>query len=659
MESDEAFGSFMNPNLKAGKSPIRSVPAGPPANQFHAAQAGIPMQQMRDPRVPFGSSNRDAVSPARLAPGAVQGAYSPRDPRLPQYNPYAFPAVAPAPFQPVVPQYITHPIQYSQLSPEYQPHQYVYGGIQPAALPPPPYVSPRRQHASRSQPASRRRRSSLSSMSSDSDAAEEISARIMAASSDDPRELRSIIKSTRGSNRSLRKHNTDVSPRIQVDREPFPRDRSVPSMLDEFSDVFRTDGSPYDSIYKSHRRKPSRKEPQRRRQRSRQQEPRPQSRRSRTVSMDEDHEIPAAVDAETWFNPEQSPERDESPSIPPPPTKRTSRRSSSSSTRRNRRRRSVSEQPPRRRPPRELTTNVAQVTAIVPVDSHVPKQRKLGGGSKRSTQKDMVGERVQRWWNPASIVTGKRQRLPVLDWRKGERYNRAPDGTIIGVEGFDKLVFDDTFGNKKGKKKQNFTRMSEEPTTAASEDEKRAETKRRKRRSSEARAPAVVEQVEEIPPRLEVPESMLPSADPVPETVAQRPLLSGWDYMHKNDDGVFCLDKFQIIHRLDDRKWSQENPEGGFIMSPSINCDSGFVAEMCLIQGMPTAPIETLGPDQALFVQVLRGAPNSVRVQVNGSEERLSPDDIMFIDCGSSYSITNVSREHRAVLSFAFVQNKD
>lgn len=653
MESDEAFGSFMNPSWKGGKSPVRSASiSNPSVNQFHAPHPPTAIQPVHDPRIPFGYNNPDATSPVRVA---IQPGYSPRDPRVQQYTPYGYSSVAPVPFQAGVPQYITHPIQYSQLSPEYQPHPYVYAGIQPAALPPLPYVSPRRQQASRSQPASRRRRSSLSSMSSDSDDAEEISARIMAASSEDPRELRSIIKSSRGrQNKSLLRHRTDGSPKVRVDKDSFSRDRSVPSMLDEFSDVFRTDGSPYGSIYKS-RRKPERRDHKSRRERL-SREPRRPPRRSRTISVDEDDmQIPAAVDAETWFNPEQSPEREDEPAaVPPPPSKKQSSKQSSTSDRR--RRRSVSEQPPRRRQAQQLTTTVAHAAAIVPVDPERPKPRNLNG-SKRPTQKDQIGEKVQTWWNPASIVTGKRQRLPVLDWRKGERYNRAPDGTVIGKEGFAKLVFDDNLGKKKGRRRESYTRLSEEPTTAASEDEyRKKEKKRSRRRSSEpSQAPIVID---DEPPRIAVPESMLPNNN-TSETTNQRPLLNGWDYMHKNQDGVYCLDKFQIIHRREDRKWSEENTEGGFIMSPSINCDSGFVAEMCLLPGMPTAPMETLGEDQALFLQVLRAAPNSIRIQVNGSEERLSPDDIMFIDCGSSYSITNVSRDQRAVLSFAYVQNKD
>ena len=365
----------MNPTMKGGKSPVRSVQPGQvPIPQFHAT-ANI--QPTRDPRIPFAHTNRDASSPTRALPqGIVQGAYSPRDPRIPQYNPYAFPAVTPVPH--IMPQYITHPIQYSQLSPEYPSHPYMYGGIPPAALPPPPYISPRRQQVSRSQPASRRRRSSLSSVSSDSDDAEQISARIMAASSEDPRELRSIIKSTRGQNRSLRRHRTDISPRVRVDHEPFPRDRSVPSMLDEFSDVFRTDGSPYDSIYKS-RRNPSRREDRSRKPKSR--PDRSHRPRSRTLSADEDTEIPAAVDAETWFNPEQSPERDEPPAVPPPPPARKSssgrRRDGNSSSDRRRRRRSISEQP-RRNKRQDLTTTVAHAAAIVPVDDRqVSRPRKM------------------------------------------------------------------------------------------------------------------------------------------------------------------------------------------------------------------------------------------------------------------------------------------
>jgi len=139
--------------------------------------------------------------------------------------------------------------------------------------------------------------------------------------------------------------------------------------------------------------------------------------------------------------------------------------------------------------------------------------------------------------------------------------------------------------------------------------------------------------------------------------MADRPLLNGWDYMHKNPDGVYCLGRFQIISRLQDRSWSEQDNESGFIMSPSLTCEAGFVAEMILMPKMPSAPEETLESNQALFVQVLRAASNSIQVQVNGRDERLSQDDVMYIDNGSSYSITNISKEHRAVLSITFIRN--
>ena len=68
------------------------------------------------------------------------------------------------------------------------------------------------------------------------------------------------------------------------------------------------------------------------------------------------------------------------------------------------------------------------------------------------TEKEKVGEKEEQFWNPSSVVTGKRQRLPPLDWRKGEKYVHAPDGTIIGKTGYSNIVCDDTLGID-GKKK--------------------------------------------------------------------------------------------------------------------------------------------------------------------------------------------------------------
>ena len=42
----------------------------------------------------------------------------------------------------------------------------------------------------------------------------------------------------------------------------------------------------------------------------------------------------------------------------------------------------------------------------------------------------------EEFWRPPR-KGAKRQRLPTLDWRKGERYIFAPDGTVIGKEGFE------------------------------------------------------------------------------------------------------------------------------------------------------------------------------------------------------------------------------
>jgi len=68
-----------------------------------------------------------------------------------------------------------------------------------------------------------------------------------------------------------------------------------------------------------------------------------------------------------------------------------------------------------------------------------------GSRKRRLTEKETIGDIVEeRWTTPTD--SGKRQRLPPVDWRRGERYIRAPDGTVIGKTGFRNLVVDDTLG---------------------------------------------------------------------------------------------------------------------------------------------------------------------------------------------------------------------
>jgi hypothetical protein len=58
----------------------------------------------------------------------------------------------------------------------------------------------------------------------------------------------------------------------------------------------------------------------------------------------------------------------------------------------------------------------------------------------RCTEKIRLQDIVEERWEPP---TGKRQRLPPLNWRKGEKYIRTSDGTIVGKTGFRNLVIED------------------------------------------------------------------------------------------------------------------------------------------------------------------------------------------------------------------------
>ena len=549
-----------------------------------------------------------------------------------------------------------HP-QHGTMSPEYVQYMYQQNAFagRPAAPPPPYDFQPSHMRASRSQPARARRRSYSDSGTSDSDAAEAISARIL-GSSDDPRELKSIVKSTR----DLRKHKTAAA---------------APTIAPQYG--YRRISSEV-PLRRSDPRKPIPKKSKK------------PSKLSRSVTppavpaMRYDEEIPAAADQD-YFNEEddeQSPVRDR-------------RKRKSAESKQRRRRSSASE--PRHRP--NLVTSVTTHTALVPVSRTVSRT----ASAKRETQKDLLGEKIQTWWNPSSVVTGKRQRLPVLDWRKGERYNRAPDGTIIGKEGFENLVFDDTavkrFAGKpkrtvdaegvseKRRRRDSVPSTREEKKTSRSGKSSRRESngsngdRRRvsnesasrrqstdsvsRRRSngsagrqsngSSRRMSSVSDTHEDA--LVLIPASVMPDTDrAAPEVAAEpdvpRPLLNAMDYLVKGKDGVYNLGKFPILHRLSDRQWTDRKEGENFKIACSILTENTFVAEIALDAGGSSATEpELIGPGVALYGRVLHCAPNAIRVQVDGREdERLSEADEFFIGSGCTYVLSNLSRETRAVI---------
>ena len=72
---------------------------------------------------------------------------------------------------------------------------------------------------------------------------------------------------------------------------------------------------------------------------------------------------------------------------------------------------------------------------------------------------------------------------------------------------------------------------------------------------------------------------------------------------------------------------------------------------------MITASSETLLGTEGLFVEVLKAAAASARVHVNETEDRLSEDDIMCVDRGTDFSITNLSSQHRAVVRINLISS--
>ena len=476
-----------------------------------------------------------------------------------------------------------------------------------------------RYKSSRSQPAKRRR--SYSTDSSDSEAAAEISKRIL-GSSDDPRELKKIMKDTRKkTQQSSKTKRKDVSPIVDVGRKT----RRSGSYLDEFADLF-----------------PTQQKERKRRDRRRSVSP--------TFIVDTE-EIPAANEPE-YFNDrlDESPipdrrSRMDTPDFEPP---RRQKRKEHKREKQKRRRRSMSENPMDSRKRRaQLSTTVVQHTALVPAH---PRRAAL---IRRTTEKEKVGEIREQRWDDAVIQTGKRQRLPPLDWRKGERYIRTPDGTVVGKTGYTKLVCDDTLGLTKSKKGQH-------PRESISEHDHREEVGSSRNsiaehRSSRTRpAPKSRKPKPRRSSQSDLQDAVNEAFPIVPlESAETRPFLNAFDYLKKDDQGIFCLGKHRILHRVADRKWEDLVEEGGFRLCSSITTEDAFMAEIALEPGYAEArEPETLQAGQAIFGRVLQGAQNSIRLQIFGqSDERLSEEDEFYVEAGSTYLITNLSQDKTAVLT--------
>jgi hypothetical protein len=234
------------------------------------------------------------------------------------------------------------------------------------------------------------------------------------------------------------------------------------------------------------------------------------------------------------------------------------------------------------------------------------------------------------------MVTGKRQRLPPLDWRKGEKYNRAPDGTIIGKEGFTKLIFDDSIYDKRPASRKHIEQRDPSVTRKPNKERKR-------------RAPVIDESQETILALQPAPiddDRITWEAGPRAQSSAIRP--TG---LKKNSQGIYTRKNKQILHRKIDRVWGDKNDVSGFMMSGSIMTDSAFMSQVCLFPGMPEGNLDTVLPDQTLFMQVIMASePNSIRVLINGEEEILNEGDVLYADPNSTYSVTNTSQRSRAIL---------
>ena len=417
-------------------------------------------------------------------------------------------------------------------------------------------------------------------------------------------------------NQSSKSKRKGVSPKVDLGNKT----RRSGSYLDEFADLFPTE------------------EVHRKRDRRRSVSP--------TFIIDTE-EIPAANEPE-YFNDrlDDSPipdrrSRMDTPDYEPP------RRKEQKREKQKRRRRSMSEVPVESRK-RQLSTTVVQHTALVPAH---PRRAAL---IKRTTEKEKVGEIREQRWDDAIIQTGKRQRLPPLDWRKGERYIRNPDGTVVGKTGYTKLVCDDTLGltkSKKGHSRESISEVRESgksrPGSSRTSVGDSRSSKGRKPKSRRSSQSSLVDQSD-------LQDAVNEAFPIVPvESTETRPFLNAFDYLKKDDQGIFCLGKHRILHRVADRKWEDLVEEGGFRLCSSITTEDAFMAEIALEPGYAEArEPETLQAGQAIYGRVLQGAQNSIRLQIFGqSDERLSEEDEFYVEAGSTYLITNLSQEKTAVLS--------
>ena len=334
------------------------------------------------------------------------------------------------------------------------------------------------------------------------------------------------------------------------------------------------------------------------------------------------------------------------------------------------RRRSKSHKPP---PARTLTTRTSQNLAIVPASR------------RQRAPRQSIPHKAQTWWNPNSVLTGKRQRLPVLDWRKGEKYIAAPDGTVIGKEGFDKLVFDDT---TRWKRKQ---RRSVEGDTTATEDGagprvRRSVSKDRRvsrdrhvskehrvtkehRVSKEQRGTKEhrVTKKQKPAPRIRddswndnsIRINDLPDLENLPLVVGHQPIINALDCMEKDQRGIFCLRGFKVLHRRSDRSWDHTHKDNGFFIAQSIAVRGLCISEVSLNVNMPIAKSEKVGADSVVYLRVTAAEANSVRVHVNEDEHLLSAHDEICIFANSTYAVTNLSSTKMAALSVVILRDDD
>ena len=189
--------------------------------------------------------------------------------------------------------------------------------------------------------------------------------------------------------------------------------------------------------------------------------------------------------------------------------------------------------------------------------------------------------------------------MPVLDWRKGERYHRAPDGTIIGKEGFDFLVFNDEIWKKNQTKEQNKKLRHRLPASAI--------TRAAFRRPFEKRETSIPE------------------------------LLSASEDMEQKSSSHFSLGGMQSMHRHEGRNRSVLDDPHESIMGPSFSSYPGLVADPDLKTG-------TQADNGSVLLQASEAAQYSISMEVYGNEERVLEEDVLFEeDAGPSCSIINIS----------------